>query len=61
MDDSSALNGPPRDPRDKTGPTTPPSIVSRPSSPYTMVPPIDFDGLSWPCWFPFFVLLSGTH
>ncbi|QKX61268.1 uncharacterized protein TRUGW13939_08416 [Talaromyces rugulosus] len=46
---SSALNGPPRDPRDKTGPPTPPSIVSRPSSPYTTVPPIDFDGLSWPC------------
>lgn len=23
--------------------------VSRPSSPYTQTPPIDFDGLSWPC------------
>ena len=43
------LNDPPRDPRDEAGPLTPPSIVSRPESPYTLCPPIDFDGLSWPC------------
>ncbi|RJE22540.1 gtp cyclohydrolase i [Aspergillus sclerotialis] len=43
------LNDPPRDPRDEGGPLTPPSTVSRPSSPYTLFPPIDFDGLSWPC------------
>ncbi|KAF9887326.1 hypothetical protein FE257_010321 [Aspergillus nanangensis] len=41
------LNDPPRDPRDGT--LTPPSAVSRPASPYTLNPPIDFDGLSWPC------------
>lgn len=43
------LNDPPRDPRDEGGPLTPPATVSRPASPYTMNPPIDFDGLSWPC------------
>ncbi|KAJ5280331.1 hypothetical protein N7478_005703 [Penicillium angulare] len=43
------LNGPPRDPRDEGGPLTPPATVSRPASPYTLNPPIDFDGLSWPC------------
>ncbi|RMJ23792.1 gtp cyclohydrolase i [Aspergillus sp. HF37] len=43
------LNDPPRDPRDEGGPLTPPSTVSRPESPYTLYPPIDFDGLSWPC------------
>lgn len=33
-----------RDPRDEApGPT-----ASRPASPYTLNPPIDFDGLSWP-------------
>ncbi|OKL64392.1 hypothetical protein UA08_00405 [Talaromyces atroroseus] len=37
------------EPRDRPGPPTPPSLVSRPASPYTQVPPIDFDGLSWPC------------
>ncbi|KAK2736880.1 GTP cyclohydrolase 1 [Onygenales sp. PD_40] len=42
------LSEPPRDPRDHTGPLTPPSTVSRPASPYTLNPPIDFDGLSWP-------------
>ncbi|KAH8702129.1 putative GTP cyclohydrolase I [Talaromyces proteolyticus] len=46
---AATTHGAPRDPRDKTGPPTPPSTVSRPASPYTMVPPIDFDGLSWPC------------
>lgn len=30
-----------------------PISVSRPASPYTQTPPIDFDGLSWPC--------IGTH
>ncbi|ODH27080.1 GTP cyclohydrolase I [Paracoccidioides brasiliensis] len=39
---------PPRDPRDHTGPLTPSSIASRSESPYTVNPPIDFDGLSWP-------------
>ncbi|PGH04283.1 GTP cyclohydrolase I [Blastomyces parvus] len=40
------LSEPPRDPRDHTGPLTP--TISRPASPYTLNPPIDFDGLSWP-------------
>lgn len=44
-----SLNDPPRDPRDEGGPLTPPATVSRPASPYTLNPPIDFDGLSWPC------------
>ncbi len=35
-----------RDPRDEAPPTPPPS--DRPASPYTLNPPIDFDGLSWP-------------
>lgn len=39
------LSAPPRDPRDHTVPTP---VVSRPASPYTLNPPIDFDGLSWP-------------
>ena len=39
-----------RDPRDEA-PITPPISVSRPASPYTMNPPIDFDGLSWPSEF----------
>lgn len=43
------MNDPPRDPRDEGGPLTPPATVSRPASPYTLNPPIDFDGLSWPC------------
>src|SRR5579862_251654 len=33
-----------RDPRDEL-------TASRPASPYTLNPPIDFDGLSWPCQF----------
>ncbi|KAF7116316.1 hypothetical protein CNMCM5793_004482 [Aspergillus hiratsukae] len=43
------LSDPPRDPRDEGGALTPPASASRPSSPYTSNPPIDFDGLSWPC------------
>ncbi|EEH33290.2 GTP cyclohydrolase I [Paracoccidioides lutzii Pb01] len=39
---------PPRDPTDHTRPLTPPSTTSRSESPYTVNPPIDFDGLSWP-------------
>lgn len=39
---------PPRDDRDNA-PPTPPISASRPASPYTLNPPIDFDGLSWPC------------
>ncbi|PGH12406.1 GTP cyclohydrolase I [Polytolypa hystricis UAMH7299] len=42
------LSEPPRDPRDQALPLTPVSTVSRPASPYTLNPPIDFDGLSWP-------------
>ncbi|KAK9472914.1 uncharacterized protein V1510DRAFT_402927 [Dipodascopsis tothii] len=30
------------------GPSAPGSPLSRPASPYTLNPPIDFDGLSWP-------------
>jgi hypothetical protein len=37
-----------RDPRDEAEPPTPPVSASRPASPYTLNPPIDFDGLSWP-------------
>ncbi|KAI9822483.1 MAG: GTP cyclohydrolase 1 [Pycnora praestabilis] len=36
-----------RDPRDEAGPSIP-FTASRPASPYTSNPPIDFDGLSWP-------------
>ncbi|KAL6243658.1 GTP cyclohydrolase I [Rhinocladiella similis] len=39
---------PARDERDEA-PMTPPASLSRPASPYTLNPPIDFDGLSWPC------------
>ncbi|KAL2436991.1 GTP cyclohydrolase 1 [Exophiala dermatitidis] len=42
------LREPARDERDEA-PMTPPASVSRPASPYTLNPPIDFDGLSWPC------------
>jgi len=43
-----SLREPARDARDEA-PITPPATASRPASPYTMNPPIDFDGLSWPC------------
>ena len=36
-----------RDPRDEAPHPAPPT-TSRPASPYTLNPPIDFDGLSWP-------------
>lgn len=36
-----------RDPRDTAGPLTP-LATSRPQSPFTQHPTIDFDGLSWP-------------
>ena len=36
-----------RDPRDEA-PSQSTSTVSRLASPYTLNPPIDFDGLSWP-------------
>jgi len=41
----------PRDPRDEA--TNPPPFPrqSRPGSPFTLNPPIDFDGLSWPSEF----------
>ena len=38
---------PPRDPRDEA-PENSPLPSTRPASPYTLNPPIDFDGLSWP-------------
>ena len=37
-----------RDPRDTAETISPPPIATRPASPYTLNPPIDFDGLSWP-------------
>lgn len=37
-----------RDDRDEPLPLTPPTSATRPASPYTLNPPIDFDGLSWP-------------
>ena len=46
-EDSTELDVSPRDPRDEP-PEPTPSTGSRPASPYTLNPPIDFDGLSWP-------------
>ena len=50
-----SLKEPPRDqqpaPNGKpttAAPPTPPMSTTRPASPYTLNPPIDFDGLSWP-------------
>lgn len=43
-----SLKEAPRDPRDETLLRSPPPSSSRPASPYTLNPPIDFDGLSWP-------------
>ena len=37
-----------RDPSDSKPPPLPSPTISRPASPYTLNPPIDFDGLSWP-------------
>lgn len=42
-----SLHDPARDLRDEAPPPT--VTASRPASPYTLNPPIDFDGLSWPC------------
>ena len=59
-----SLRDPSHGHRDEGGPLTPPAAVSRPDSPYTMNPPIDFDGLSWPCtWFcesspPYWIIYS---
>ena len=36
-----------RDSRDEA-PPTPPHVASRSVSPFTAVPTVDFDGLSWP-------------
>ena len=36
-----------RDPRDELRSSTS-DLATRPASPYTLNPPIDFDGLSWP-------------
>ena len=44
---STELDVSPRDSRDEP-PEPTPSAASRPASPYTLNPPIDFDGLSWP-------------
>lgn len=44
-----SLHDPARDPRDEAGTLTPPVTASRPASPYTLAPAVDFDGLSWPC------------
>ncbi|KAK4697003.1 GTP cyclohydrolase IA, partial [Lecanoromycetidae sp. Uapishka_2] len=38
-----------RDPRDEAAEPAP-AALSRPASPYTLNPPIDFDGLSWPSY-----------
>ncbi len=46
-----AVEEPARDPRDRPSPPTP-LATSRPASPYTQNPTIDFDGLSWPSEFP---------
>lgn len=46
-DSRAQVGDPPRDPRDDISPSTPPT-TSRSASPYTLNPPIDFDGLSWP-------------
>ena len=42
-----------RDPRDEA-PSQTTATSDRPASPYTLNPPIDFDGLSWPSesWLP---------
>ena len=47
---SAGLNVSARDPRDRPTERTM-SRHSRPASPYTRNPPIDFDGLSWPSEF----------
>jgi GTP cyclohydrolase I len=52
------VSEPPRDPRDQAAPLTPPSTLSRPASPYTLNPPIDFDGLSWPSMLLIFLFIS---
>ena len=41
------LGEPARDPRDEASPRSS-ANPSRPASPYTLNPTIDFDGLSWP-------------
>lgn len=47
---STSLNASARDPRDRPTDRAV-SHHSRPASPYTLNPPIDFDGLSWPSEF----------
>ena len=44
---SDDLGEPARDPRDEASPRSS-ANTSRPASPYTLNPTIDFDGLSWP-------------
>ena len=48
----SQLSQSPRDPRDDAVIAAYHPTSSRPASPYTLNPPIDFDGLSWPSEFP---------
>ena len=47
LDSPLAFDVSPRDPRDEDRKPAP-LVPSRPASPYTLNPPIDFDGLSWP-------------
>ena len=54
-----SLNEAHRDPRDEAHPLSPPT-ASRSASPYTLNPPIDFDGLSWPSK-PFILLVPATN
>ncbi|KAI9890336.1 MAG: GTP cyclohydrolase I [Vezdaea aestivalis] len=44
----SPTDGDTKESRESAGLTTPPQSGTRPASPYTLNPPIDFDGLSWP-------------
>jgi GTP cyclohydrolase I len=48
-----------RDPRDEALEPTP--STSRPESPFTQHPTIDFDGLSWPSMAPCITFLFGVH
>lgn len=47
VDEPTNLDVSARDPRDEAAHPEP-TALSRPASPYTQNPPIDFDGLSWP-------------
>ena len=49
LDNPTDLDVAHRDPRDES--RRPTLATNRPASPYTLNPPIDFDGLSWPSEF----------